>query len=156
MAEELKTSAPVELVIDDGSVTYEIKNLKGEVIGEYTFTPTDIGIYERFVQMRNEIDAIAEPLEKMHDSMTVEEFVEASVEIKNRIYDAVNKVFGANGAEKLFAKLHPLTPVGGRFYFDRVLEVVGEQINAAYQAETEKFSAHVEKYTNRAQRRAKK
>ena len=75
---------------------------------------------------------------------------------KERLFAAINKMFGGDVAARLFGKLHPFTPVNGRFYFDRVLEAVGAQINEVFRSEAEKFAAHVETYTNRAQRRKAK
>lgn len=151
-----KKNTPIQLNVDDGSKTYEIRNTKGDVIGEFTITPSDLGIYERYARMQDEINDIVKPLEDMGEDFDLDQFAEATEEIRQRLYAAVNKMFGTDEAEKLFGKVHPFSPVNGRFYFDRVLEVVGEQINATYDAETKLFAQHVEKYTNRAQRRAKK
>ncbi len=153
--EEMKNNA-VQLVVDDGSRKYEIKNTLGEVVGEFTLTPTDLGIYERYAKMQEEIEAIVKPMEGMGEEPDMEKFAEATEETKERLFAAVNRMFGGDVAGKLFGKLHPFTPVDGRFYFDRVLEVVGAQINAVFESEAEKFGEHVEKYTNRAQRRRAK
>ena len=155
MADEIKKNAPIELIVDDGSRTFEIKNTKGAVIGEFTITPSDLGIYERFAKMQAEIEDIVKPIEEMsEDQYDLEHFTEATEEIKQRLYAAINKMFGSDEAEKLFGRLHPFTPVNGQFYFARVLEVVGAQINATFEAETKLFGDNVKKYTNRATRRA--
>lgn len=157
MADEIKNvNTPVELFVDDGSKTFEIKNAKGEVIGEFTITPSDLGIYERFAKMQDEIDEIVKPIEEMKDDYDLATFTAATEEIKARLFAAINKMFGTNQAEKLFGRLHPFSPVGGEFYFARVLEVVGAQINATFESETKLFGDKVKKYTNRAQRRVKK
>ena len=152
MAEESKKSTTA-LVVDDGSRRYEIKNTFGDVVGEFTLTPTDLGIYERYAKMQQEIDEIVRPIEEMKDDADMIAFAEATEATKERLFAAINRMFGADVAGRLFGKLHPFTPVNGRFYFDRVLEVVGEQINAGFESEALKFGEHVEKYTNRAQRR---
>ena len=67
---------------------------------------------------------------------------------RERLYAAVDRMFGSEGAAaRLFGTLHPLTPVDGRFYFDRVLEAVGSRINDTFSEELAKFNANVEKYT---------
>ena len=150
---KMPASNSVALTVDDGSKRFEIKNNQGEIIGEFSITPSDLGIYERYAQMQQEIDEIVKPIEDMKEDMTLEAFTAATAEIKERLYAAINKMFGTDQADKLFGKLHPFSPVGGRFYFDRVLEVVGAQINATFEQETKLFAQHVNKY-NRAQRRA--
>ena len=150
--EEVKNGAAVTLVVDDGSRRYEIRNTIGEVVGEFTLTPTDLGIYERYAKMQEEIAGIVKPIEEMQDDADMAKFAEATEETKERLYAAINRMFGGDVAGKLFGRLHPFTPINGRFYFDRVLEVVGAQINAVFEDEAAKFGAHVEKYTKRGNR----
>ncbi|MBQ1792130.1 MAG: hypothetical protein II008_18285 [Oscillospiraceae bacterium] len=150
--EEVKNNV-MQLVVDDGSRRYEIKNTLGEVVGEFTLTPTDLGIYERYAKMQEEIEAIVKPMEGMGEDADLSKFTVATEETKERLFAAINRMFGGDVAGKLFGKLHPFTPVNGRFYFDRVLEVVGAQINAVFESEAVKFGEHVEKYTNRAHAR---
>lgn len=148
MANKNASNAPVVLTIDDGAKRYEIKNRFGEVVGEYTITPTDFGLYERYAHMQDELEAITKPLEDLDAGADMSAFVEATEAIKGRLYAAIDKMFGREGmAERLFGQLHPFTPVNGRFYFDRVLEAVGAQINATFEAETKAFSENVKKYT---------
>lgn len=154
MSEEIKNNV-MQLTVDDGSRRYEIKNTFGDVVGEFTLTPTDLGIYERYARMQEEIEAIVKPIEEMGEDADMLKFADATEATKERLYAAINKMFGGDVAGKLFGRLHPFTPVDGRFYFDRVLEVVGAQINAVFESEAAKFGDHVEKYTNRAQRRKK-
>ena len=155
MSEESKNNV-MQLTVDDGSRRYEIKNTFGDVVGEFTLTPTDLGIYERYARMQEEIEAIVKPIEEMGEDADMMKFADATEATKERLYAAINRMFGGEVAGKLFGRLHPFTPVDGRFYFDRVLEVVGAQINEVFESEAAKFGAHVEKYTNRKQRRAKK
>jgi hypothetical protein len=148
MANKNANPAPVVLTIDDGAKRYEIKNQFGEVVGEYTITPTDFGLYERFAHMQDELEAITKPLEALDADADMGRFVEATEAIKGRLYAAIDKMFGSEGmAERLFGRLHPFTPVNGRFYFDRVMEAVGAQINATFEAEAKAFSENVKKYT---------
>ena len=120
-------------------------------------------LYEKFPDVKalaeaseDEIEAIVKPIEEMGEDADMMKFADATEATKERLYAAINRMFGGEVAGKLFGRLHPFTPVDGRFYFDRVLEVVGAQINEVFESEAAKFGAHVEKYTNRKQRRAKK
>ena len=155
MAEKMKKAthaqgenATVGLTVDDGSRRFEIKNLRGEVVGEFSLTPSDLGIYERFARMQDEVNDIVAPMEEVDARSDLTQLGGALEQARERLYAAVDRMFGIEGAAaRLFGTLHPLTPVDGRFYFDRVLEAVGSRINDAFSEELAKFNANVEKYT---------
>lgn len=161
MADKI-TSMNLSITVDDGYQRVPINNKYGDEIGVFYFNPTDIGIIERYNQLADTFDAITEPLEAVHnradgeEGATEEEQLKALEEAKERLYDAVDKLFGGNAAEAFFGKVHPFSPVDGMFYCEQVLQTVGKFISAQFDTETKKMSARVEKYTNRAQRRAKK
>ena len=142
-----KRATPAQFVIDDGSRRVPIVNQYGDEVGEFYLNPTDIGIYERYQTMGEEVEQIMTPLSGTEKIENMEQFVEATKEIKARLFAAVDKLFGYDGAAaRLFGNRHPLSPVGGAFYFQLVLELVAKEINAAFDAETEAFSANVKKY----------
>lgn len=151
---------PMEIVVDDGSRRVPIKNKDGEEVGMFKFHPTDIGIIERYNRMAETFDAIVEPLEAVNtgedgdEEDTEARQLEALAEAEKRLYAAVNELFGGDAASAFFGSMHPFSPVEGNFYCETVLQAVGQFISAQFDTETKKMSARVEKYTNRAQRRA--
>ena len=40
-----------DIVVDDGSKTYSIKNKQGEYLGEFRFRPTDTNIVSRYKEV---------------------------------------------------------------------------------------------------------
>lgn len=161
MADEIK-KVGLSITVDDGFQRIPINNKYGDEIGVFYFNPTDIGIIERYNTLADTFDAITEPLQAVDDSAndTDEEKeakqLEALNEATKRLYAAVDKLFGGNAAEAFFGKVHPFSPVDGNFYCETVLQTVGKFISEQFDMETKKMSARVEKYTNRAQRRAAK
>ena len=150
------------ITVDDGSKRVPIKNTQGEEIGVFYFRPTDIGIIERFNKMAETFDTITEPLNVIEgdfdgDAEKLEGAqLDALKEAENRLYAAVNDLFGGDVAGAFFGSMHPFSPVNGNFYCENVLQAVGQFISSEFDAETKKMNARVEKYTNRAQRRSKK
>lgn len=150
------------ITVDDGSKRVPIRNTQGEEIGVFYFRPTDIGIIERFNKMAETFDTITEPLNVIEgdfdgDAEKLEGAqLDALREAENRLYTAVNELFGGDVAGAFFGSMHPFSPVNGNFYCENVLQAVGQFISSEFDAETKKMNARVEKYTNRAQRRAKK
>ena len=161
MADNIK-SMNLNISVDDGYQRVPITNKYGDEIGVFYFNPTDIGIIERYNKLAETFDAITEPLEAVQggpdeDSDALEaRQIEALEQAKERMYAAVDELFGGNAAEAFFGKVHPFSPVNGNFYCENVLQAVGAFISNQFDAETKKLSARVEKYTNRAQRRSKK
>lgn len=160
MANEVKNYS-LNITVDDGFQRVPIINKYGEEIGVFYFNPTDIGIIERYNKLADKFDAITEPMEAVPEDGDPDELekmqLEALRQSKERLYDAVDELFGGNAAEAFFGKVHPFTPVDGKFYCENVLLTVGEFINTQFDTEASKMSARVQQYTqNRKQRRAKK
>ena len=155
MAENVKNTS-LGIVVDDGYKRVPITNTYGDEIGVFYFNPTDIGILERYNKMAATFDAITEPLNAVADveDDDNEEYIKALDEAKERLYAAVNELFGGDAAGAFFGKVNPFSPMDGQFYCEQVLQRVGEFISEQFDAETAKFAERVKKYTNRAQRRA--
>lgn len=162
MAENVKNNA-IGIVVDDGYKRVPITNIYGDEIGVFYFNPTDLGIIDRYNKLAEEFDNVLEPLQSLPDGADISEEeleakqVEALNEATERLYKAVNELFGGDFASAFFGKTNPFSPVNGTFYCEQALNAVGQFISAQFDAETKKFAEHVKKYTqNRAQRRAAK
>ena len=144
------------ITVDTGERRVPIQDKDGNEIGAFSFHPTDIGIITRYNEMVDEFGAITEPLEAVwsDENASEESIAEALKAAENRLYGAVDRLFNSDGAAAaFFGKMNPFSPVNGLFYCEVVLESVGQYIGAQFEQETAKFSARVEKYTNRATRR---
>lgn len=76
----------MELVIDRGVKSYDVKDADGTLLGVIKINPADIGISGRFVSARN---AIAELAEQAKQDMTPEKILAMDTTIKAEL----NKVF---------------------------------------------------------------
>ncbi len=163
ITEITKTNNPVEIVIDDGSERVPIKNHFGDEIGVFYFRPTDMGIIDRYNEIAKKFSEITEPLEKAEispegtvEDLSDEESIAALKEAEKRLCEAVDYLFDGNMSKAFFGRMHPFSPVGGRFYCESAIEHVGQFISARFDAETEKISKRVEKYTRGVKRRPHK
>lgn len=143
-----------EIVVDDGSVRVPIRNRQGDEIGNFFFRPTDIGIIDRFNEMADAFDKIVEPLESVSikPDGTVDEENDAGhaalKEAENRLYEACDRIFGGNMSEAFFGKMHPFSPIGGKFYCENALAAVGDFISRQFAREVKKVNSRVERYTH--------
>lgn len=142
------------IAVDDGSVEVPIQNKRGDVIGTFVFNPTDIGIIERYNKVIGDFDKITEPLESVNVNPdgTADEKNDAEMaalkDAETRLYDACNYLFGGNFAEAFFGKMHPFSPINGRFYCENALNAVGRFISAQFEREVKQVNTRVERYVH--------
>ena len=141
------------ITVDDGARRVPIMNMDGEEIGAFRFHPTDIGIIDRYNRMAEQFDAITAPLEGLsvpeggEMEVTDPKLTEALDEARNRLYEAVNGLFGSeDAAAAFFGKMHPFSPVNGDFYATQVLQKLGAFIGAQFDTETKAMSRKARKY----------
>ena len=155
MAEEIKNNQNFTgIVVDDGSVRESIRNKHGEEIGVFYFRPTDVGMIDRYNKMAADFDKITAPLENVNINPdgSVDEKNEAEMaameEAVKRLYDACNYLFDGNFSEAFFGKMHPFSPVNGRFYCENALDAVGKYISRQFDREVTKVNNRVNRYTH--------
>jgi len=145
---------PNTIVVNDGMERVSIKNAYGYEDGVFYFRPTDIGIIERYNDFVSELKEITAPLNSanIENDGTAKKGDQASFdalkEAEKRLNEAVNVLFGGNFAEAFFGKMHPFSPVKGRFYCEEAIEKVGAYINARFDTEIKQSENRVAKYTS--------
>lgn len=150
--EVLEENDGLEIVVDDGSITVPIKNTNGELIGEFRFRPTDFNIVARYNKVAKEFENVVKPLIDANIDANGEGEDEASIRILNeaqdKLFELVDYMFDGNMAEAFFGKMNAFSPVGGKFYCENALNSVGEFISRKFDAEINKISTRVQKYTH--------
>lgn len=142
------------IVVDDGSVRESIRNKHGDEIGVFYFRPTDIGIIDRYNKVAADFDKITAPLENVNINPdgTVDEKNEAEMAAMNeaeaKLFEACDFLFGGNMSEAFFGKMHPFSPVNGRFYCENALDAVGKYISRQFDSEVTKINNRVNRYTH--------
>lgn len=142
------------IVVDDGSVRESIRNKHGDEIGVFYFRPTDVGMIDRYNKMAAEFDKITAPLENVNINPdgTVDEKNEAEMaamrEAEKKLFEACDYLFGGNMSEAFFGKMHPFSPVNGRFYCENALDAVGKYISSQFDREVTKINNRVNRYTH--------
>lgn len=135
-----------EIIIDDGAREYKVLNKKREELGIFSFNPTDMDIITRFQEAEGRIDRIADELDA---AVTEDEKVNAALAVSRKIKDELSYIINGNSSECFFAKCNPLSMVGGRFYFEAVLDAVASVIKAEYGKEIRAQKNNHQKYTNK-------
>ena len=141
-----------EIILDDGLEEVIIKNKLGEEIGKFYFRPTDIGILARYREVVDTFDEVTKPLEKANIDNKGEGVddndTEAVKEAEKILYEKCDYIFGGNFSEAFFEKINPFSPVGGRFFCEQAIEVVGKYISNRFDKEVKASSKRISKYTS--------
>ena len=146
MAEEKKNV----LVIDDGMEEVPITNKFGKKVGVFYFRPTDLGMYERYTELVQNIGDIVKPLENININPdgTSDDMVTLN-EVKAKLFEKCDYMFGGNFSEAFFGEMHPFSPVGQKFYCEIALEAVGGYISERVKQQAKESAKRVKKYTQK-------
>lgn len=127
--------------IDDGSKTYEIVNLDDQVIGTFTFNPSDMSIIERY-------DAVVKSLEEYFNSIREAGFTQqALIDAQNAIKEKLKELIGGDAIDSFFAICAPLTPMqNGSLYLEVVVNALGEIIEKETKKRMKKVETRMDKY----------
>jgi len=137
-------------IIDDGTREIPLVNKFGKLICKIYIRPADLSILDRYNQLTADFSSIVEPLKKLdikNDGTAafdadwqVLKSVEA--ELKQRI----NALFDMDEADEIFAKRNPFSSVGGKFFCESVIEVIGGIIVEAVEDEMALSKSRTDKY----------
>ena len=129
------------LVIDDGRKQYEIRNKKGELLGELSFNPSDTNMIKRYDEVIANINRLTE---KIPNDAKIDEALKIA---ESEIAEQVNYLFGENVAETFFNITGPLSPLAsGRFFFEVALDVVAKAIEKETGSRMQRANAKINKY----------
>lgn len=130
-----------QIRIDTGSVDYEVIDKNGNVIGEFEFVPTDVGILNRYEKVIDFFNS-----KKFSDSIKENELIEFSNEIKEQF----DYLFNYPVSDGLFAKCDPLTvTANGDFFFEAAIDAIAKVIESTMKKRVDKKLAMVKKVTEK-------
>lgn len=148
MAEEKKiNSSALQITVDDGYIHVPMYNLSGDRIGEFSFQPTDVDIVNRFNESMEKFDTVLAPISEAKDGDT--DSVAVLNEARDRLYEICDHIFGDGAGTSLFGRMHPFSPVNGKFYCEEVFDKLGQFIQAQFGEETKKVNARLKKYVGK-------
>lgn len=151
-----ETEAPrrraIVLEDDNERVEIPIVNQRGEEIGIFRFNPTDINIVNRYNEVADKFEEAVQPLINANISANGEGDDKTSVELldeaADKMIELMDYVLDGNSREAFFKKTHVFTPMGGKFYCEKVYEAIGKFIEQEFDEEVKKLNTRVSKHTH--------
>lgn len=142
MASLEKQEKTNEIVIDDGSKSYEIRNKQGKKLTEFSFRPADTNILTRYEEVR-----------KFFDEFKIEEDDDI-VECQKKVIEQMDYLMGADTGNTFFSIMGPFSPMpDGSLFCEVCLNTVCNVIGAEFDVRLEKAQSRVKKYTDKYHRR---
>ena len=138
-------------ILDDGTKELTIQNNFGEEICKIHVRTGDISILDRYNELLNDFDKIVAPLSginlKSDGTSSFEEEWKVIKGVEKELVDKLNKMFDTNDIDRLFASRNAFSTIGGVFYVEKVIDMLGKVIADALEQEAKETQKRVEKYT---------
>lgn len=138
-------------VLDDGTKEITLTNLYGRVICTLHIRTSDISIFDRYNDLIHDLDSLVQPLKalsiKADGTSTLEEDIKKLKAVEEVIKRKIDTLLDTDGeADAIFATRNPFSSVGGRFFVENVLDVLGNVIAQGVQEEAQKAQKRMAKY----------
>ena len=134
-----------ELIIDDGTLVYEIKNKAGQRLGEICFNPTDTNIVNRYNKFCEFFENIKED-----DYQRTEEGYK---KLQDDIVEQFDYLLRTDTKETIFSVCGAATLLpNGELFFESLANSVAALIEKEMGVRMKKMQARVNKYTEKYQK----
>lgn len=138
----------MELKIDRGLKSYEVKDLDDTLLGTIYVNPADFGIAARLEEARRAIQQLADGLAS-DAGADVDKIIEADKLIREQ----VNYIFGSDASSVFFKGVSALALLpDGSMVFEKVLQaavpIIEDAVGKAIKASQMRVQKHAGAYTN--------
>ncbi len=137
--------------LDDGTVELTIQNSFGEEICKLHVRTSDISIIDRYNALLGDFDKIIAPLSdvsmRADGTSSFEKDWEIIKGVETELISKLNAIFDTKDIGLLFENRNAFSTIGGVFYVEKVIKMLGNVVSEAISAEAEKAQKRVDKYT---------
>ena len=128
-----------DIIIDDGVKVYNIKNLRGKMLGTFEFRPADTNIVNRYEEVVDFFNNLSIP-----ESENAEETVK---EIEKQVVEKMDYLIGGDSKESFFSIMGAFSVLAsGELFFENVLGAVAKVIEREFSVRTKKLQRRMNKY----------
>lgn len=138
----------MELKIDRGLKSYEVKDIDGTLLGTLYVNPADIGIAARLEEARRAIQQLA-------DGLAADAGVDQIIEADKLIREQINYIFGSDASSVFFKGVSALALLpDGTMVFEKTLQaavpIIEDAVGKAVKASQKRVQKHAGAYANTA------
>lgn len=137
MSNKLAKPQTNDIIIDDGSKVYNIKNKRGEILGKFTFRPSDTNIVNRYEEVAEFFNSFKMP----------EETDQAIKVAEKEMTEKMSYLIGGDAGEAFFSIMGPFSALAsGELFVENVLGAVANVIERELSVRTKKVLCRMNKY----------
>lgn len=137
MSNKLVKPQSNDIIIDDGSKVYNIKNKQGKMLGRFEFRPTDTNIVRRYEEVVDYLNNFSIPDD------TEESYKIAEKEISEKL----SYLIGGNAEKDFFSIMGPFSPLpSGEFFMENVVNAIASVIEKEMNVSTKRVQRRMNKY----------
>ena len=129
MSNKLAKPQTNDIIIDDGSKVYNIKNKRGEILGKFTFRPSDTNIVNRY-----------EEVVDFFNSFKIPEDTDQAIKVAEKeMKDKMSYLIGGDAGEAFFSIMGPFSALAsGELFVENVLGAVANVIERELSVRTKR------------------
>lgn len=133
-----------DIFVNDGSRVYNIKNQRGELLGKFTFNPSEVdGIIMRY-------DHAAAIFKELQDSIGADADGKKLAEVGERMKDEIDYLFNADVSGTFFKFASPFSILeSGEFYVENIIKSIQAVIEKETGRRMERVKSRASKYTQK-------
>ena len=137
MSNKLAKPQTNDIIIDDGSKVYNIKNKRGEILGKFTFRPSDTNIVNRY-----------EEVVDFFNSFKIPEDTDQAIKVAEKeMKDKMSYLIGGDAGEAFFSIMGPFSALAsGELFVENVLGAVANVIERELSVRTKRVQRRRNKY----------
>ena len=137
MSNKIYNQQTNDIIIDDGSKVYNIKNKQGKMLGKFEFRPSDTNIVERYGEVVDFFNNFTVPENKDDAIKTAEK----------EMIDKMSYLIGADSKEAFFSIMGPVSALAsGELFVENVLGAIAKVIEKEMDVRTKRVQRRMNKY----------
>lgn len=138
MSNKPQNNSSKEIIIDDGSVTYKIKNKSGSMLGEFSFRPSDTNFLKRYNEVVEYFNNFSYP-----ENAKIEE-------VESDMVGKVDYLINADASQSFFSILGAFSVLAsGELFIENVINAIGNVIEKEMNVRTDRMTRRMNKYVQK-------
>lgn len=137
------------VTVNNGLKTYDIADQDGNILGQFSFNPSDTGIVKRYDVAIEKFEKVFEELQGLEKTKSVD----ILEKLDSKAYELIDGIFNANIAENFFSIMGPFSPLAnGQFFIENVIDAIGQAFEMETGERVKKVNSKIKKHTSKYHR----